>query len=108
MMMRLAKKIGRVTWSVAALASLSLSSSLGIASRRRSTASVTTMAPSTRMPKSMAPSDRRFADTWVRFNSENTDTNARGMLTATTTALFGLPRNRIKIRKTSVIPSRMV
>ncbi len=108
MMMRLAKKIGRVTCRVAALASLSLSSSPGMASRRRSTASVTTIAPSTRIPKSMAPSDNRLADTCVSFSSENTDTSAIGMLTATTNALRGLPRKMIRIRNTSAMPSRIV
>ena len=107
-MIRLAKKIGRVTCRVAALASSSLSTSLGRASRRRSTDSVTTMAPSTRMPKSIAPSDSRFADTCVRLSSENTDTRASGMVTATTSALRGLPRNRIRIRKTRPMPSRIV
>ena len=80
-MMRLAKNIGRVTCTAAALTSLSLSSSVGMASRRRRIASVTTIAPSTRMPKSIAPSDSRLADTCVRLSSENTATSASGMVT---------------------------
>ena len=56
----------------------------------------------------MAPRDSRLADTWVRLRSENTDTSASGMVTATTSALRGLPRNMIRIRNTRPMPSAMV
>ena len=61
MMIKVEKKIGRATWRAAARISASLSGSPGLASRRRRIASTITMAPSTMMPKSIAPSDSRLA-----------------------------------------------
>ncbi len=54
-------------------------SSCGRASRRRRIASDMTMAPSTMMPKSMAPSDRRLAGISVRCMAMKTATSASGM-----------------------------
>ena len=62
MMIRVAKKIGRATWLVADLTSSSVNGSVGFDSRLRNMFSATTIAPSTMMPKSRAPSDSMLAD----------------------------------------------
>ena len=82
MMIAVAKKIGRATWRAASRASASVSGSFGFASRRRKIASVITMAPSTMMPKSMAPSDSRLAEIPVWFIRMKATTIANGMVTA--------------------------
>src|SRR5215831_17454086 len=97
MMIRVAKKIGRATWPVADLTSSSVNSSVGFDSRRRRMFSVTTIAPSTITPKSSAPSDSMLADMWAAFIRTKMETTASGMVTATTSALRGLPRNSIRL-----------
>ena len=107
-MIRVAKKIGRATWLVADLTSSSVNSSVGFASRRRRMFSVTTIAPSTITPKSSAPSDSMLADIWAAFIRTKMETTASGMVTATTSALRGLPRNSIRTTITRPMPSSTV
>jgi hypothetical protein len=108
MMMSVAKKIGRATWLAAPTARFWVSSSSGMRSRRRSSASVTTMAPSTMTPKSMAPSENRFAGMWNRVISTKTVASATGMVAATISDTRALPRNRNRITHTRTTPSAMV
>ncbi len=104
-MTRVAKKIGRMTWPAADATSSVLSTVVGFASRRRRIASVTTIAPSTMTPKSIAPSENRFAGIFVACIKMNTVTSDSGIVTATTRALRGLPRNRINTMQTRPTPS---
>ncbi len=80
----------------------------GLASRRRRIASVITMAPSTMMPKSMAPSDSRLAGILVWYIRMNATTIANGMVMPTISALRGLPRNRMSTISTRPMPSKTV
>ncbi len=108
MTMILAKKIGRATLVVATMASLSLIGCVGFSSRRRRIDSITTMAPSTMMPKSIAPSDSRLAGMCDSRMAMKAISRDRGITVATISALRGLPRKRIKTRMTRPMPSIMV
>ncbi len=108
MMTSMPKKIGRVTWRAAARMSLPCSSLSASSSRRRRMFSITTMAPSTMMPKSIAPSDSRLAGIlkWcIRMNAVSSDS---GIVMATMIAARGLPRNSSSTIDTSVMPSMSV
>ncbi len=107
-MISVAKKIGRATWPVVSSTSSASSARSGFSSRRRSIASVTTIAPSTMMPKSIAPSENRLAGMCSRFIAMNTATSASGIAVAATNALRGLPRNRISTMQTRPTPSSTV
>lgn len=69
---------------------------------------MTTIAPSTMMPKSIAPSENKLAGILVALMMMKTVTSAIGIATAATMALRGLPRNRIKTMQTRPIPSSTV
>src|SRR3981081_2990726 len=67
MIMSVAKKIGLTTCLRVCTTSLSSSARPGSASRRRISASVTTIAPSTMAPKSIAPGARGFGGRRVKM-----------------------------------------
>src|SRR5215470_2730693 len=87
MMINVAKNIGLAIWRTARSASVSERYSFGLASRRRRTASTTMMGAFTIIPKSMAPSDRRFAGTLVKFIRMKAISIHIGMVMATISAL---------------------
>ena len=76
-------------------------------SNRRKIFSITTTAESTMMPKSMAPSEIRFAGMWRRSSSAKAPSSATGTASATTSAERQLPRprNKISTSNTSAMPS---
>ncbi len=92
MMMAMAKNIGRATCVAASRASSSLSGSVGFSSRMRRMFSSMTMAPSTMMPKSMAPSDSRFAGMSVKCIKMNAMSSAIGIVMATIMAAPRCPK----------------
>ena len=108
MMIAVAKKIGRATWRAASRTSDSVSGSFGFASRRRRIASVITIAPSTMMPKSIAPSESRLTEIFVWNIKMNATTIANGMVMPTISALRGLPRKRMSTMSTSPMPENTV
>ena len=63
---------------------------------------------STTRPKSMAPTDRRLADSPRTVISRMANSRAKGMVIATITALRRLPRNSHWITKISTMPSTML
>ena len=71
----------------------------------RSTFSTITTEPSTSIPKSSAPSERRFAGTWVASRRIEAKRSANGIVAATISALRTLPRNKKSTPVTSSIPS---
>ena len=81
---------------------------VGLLSRSRSTVSIITMAPSTRMPKSMAPSDSRLAGTPLTFISTKAMSSASGMVMATMRAPRRLRRKSISTTMTSSMPTSRV
>ena len=108
MMIRVAKKMGLATsitrWSV----SLPVRGTDGSSSRNFRIVSIITIAPSTRMPKSMAPRLSRLAGMPVRCIRMKATSREIGMVAATMSALFGLPRKMSRIPMTSSIPNRSV
>ncbi len=72
---------------------------------RRTRFSAITTAPSTIRPKSIAPSDMRFADTPVRRIPMKPLSIARGMTPATMSAARKLRRNTNRTATTSAEPS---
>ena len=82
---------------------------VGSASRLRRIASVTTIAPSTMMPKSIAPSESRLAGMFVRCIRMNTATRAkRDGHPRRSARMRGLPRNRMSTMQTRPMPSMTV
>ncbi len=108
MMMRLAKKIGRATCSAADRASLSDSSASGCASRRLRIVSTSTIDPSTMIPKSIAPSESRFAGMFVRCMHMNANRSDSGMVSAMSSAPRMLPTNSSTTTVTRMSPSDKV
>ena len=108
MMMRVAKKIGLATAAIRSTAVSRLSISVGRSSRRRIIVSIITIDPSTRIPKSMAPSESRLAGTSVKCIRINATSNDIGMAIATRNAARGLPKKQISTAMTSNIPNSNV
>ncbi len=111
MMIMIEKKISRPTScedaSVRRMIPAACSS--GVASRyRRMMLSTITTAPSTMMPKSMAPRERRFAGIPVTFIMRNAKSMETGIVVATTSADRTLPIKNTKTTTTIVIPSHNV
>ena len=108
MIISVENRIGRAT-SVARRTTPSLESSTsGRLSRPLRIVSIITIAPSTSIPKSIAPSDSRLAGIsviFIRIKAINSD---NGIVTATSSAPRQLPRNRINTSTTSSIPSNSV
>ena len=69
---------------------------------------MTTIAPSTMMPKSIAPSDSKFAGMLVKRIKINAIRIDSGMVVATISELRGLPKNSISTKITRPMPSTMV
>lgn len=67
--------------------------------------STTITAPSTMMPKSMAPSDRRLAGIPMTDKPRNVPSKASGMMAATMAAARRFFRNRYSTTVTSSAPS---
>ena len=98
------KRIGRPT-SLARCAMLFSSRyCLGLSSRFLRIVSSITIAPSTIIPKSIAPSDRRLAGISVRCIRIKAISNDTGIVIDTNNAPRQLPRNRISTRNTKAIP----
>ncbi len=108
MIMRVAKKIGLAT-SFARLAIVFTVSSLsGLSSRFFRIVSIITMAPSTIIPKSIAPNESKFAGMLVTFININATSREIGIVIATNKAPRQLPNTTIRIRITKPIPSNIV
>ncbi len=60
---------------------------------------------STMMPKSTAPIDRRLADLPRRYKTEKANRSAKGMFSATITALRTLLKNISRMTETRAMPS---
>ena len=60
---------------------------------------------STMMPKSTAPIDSRLADLPRKYRTENENSSASGMLTATISAVRTLLMNIIRMITTSAMPT---
>ena len=102
------KKIGRATSVVRRRIESSVNTSSGCRSRFFSTVSIITIDPSTRIPKSIAPNDNRFAGisvTCIRIKAINRD---NGMVKATSNAPRQFPKKRISTSTTNTIPSKSV
>ncbi len=116
MMIAAEKKIGLPTRSAARSMTPSLPGSSGLVRRMmggwcaRALKMVSTMitVASTTSPKSMAPTESRFADSPRASMISTAKNRAKGMVAATIRALFRLPRNNSWIRKISTIPSTML
>ena len=63
---------------------------------------------STMMPKSMAPIDKRFADSPLSTRMTTANRSAKGMVADTISALRRSPRNSHWIRKIRVTPITML
>ena len=108
MMMMVEKKIGRATSAAISPIDFSCNTSRGLSSRFLRMVSIMTIAPSTIIPKSIAPNDSRFAGIFVKCIKINAISNAIGIVIATNNAPFQLPRKIIRTMITNVIPSSNV
>ena len=72
---------------------------------RRAMFSAMMTAPSTMMPKSMAPIDSRPMGMLVKYISTRANSSEKGIVTATRAAMDGRPRNSNNTSTTSVMPS---
>ena len=97
MMISIEKSVGRPTCTVASW----ITAAIDCRSRgpewwesRRKIFSTTITAPSTMMPKSIAPSDRRLAGMPRSLSPTNVLRSESGMMSATIPAERKLPRNR--------------
>ena len=108
MMMIVEKKIGLATSAMRRMVRRASSGLSGASSRSFSSVSVITIAPSTRMPKSMAPSDSRLAGMPVRCIRMKATSSEIGMVAATIRALSGLPRKISRIPITRSMPKKSV
>src|SRR5258705_333224 len=108
MMINIEKNVGRPTSTVASsmtsrsapLSALFLSSP-----SRRKTFSTTMTAPSTTMPKSIAPRERRLAGMPRQVSPMNVASSESGIRIATIAAARKLPRNSSNTKVTSIAPS---
>ena len=66
--------------------------------------STITTAPSTIIPKSIAPIDSRFAGMFAQSRQMNENSSANGMVTATMSAVRTLNRKRPSTTSTSTMP----
>ena len=87
MMIRTANVSGRATSTAACWTSRTTRCPVGLRRDRwRTMFSAMMTAPSTMIPKSIAPSDRRFAGTFRRSMNTKAKSSDRGMVSATITA----------------------
>ena len=108
MMTTMPKKIGRATVAVASSTSRGVSALPSPSSNLRRMLSITTIAPSTTMPKSIAPSESRFAGILKWCMQMKAVSSASGIVTATINAARGLPRYSSSTSVTSSMPSSSV
>ena len=102
------KNIGRATSAILFTVEVGSSFLEGSFSRSFSTVSAITIDASTRIPKSIAPMDRRLAGMSVSHMRINAIMSENGIANATTNALRGFPRKIIRIAMTSIIPKTNV
>lgn len=76
--------------------------------RRCRMCSTITSEPSTIMPKSMAPSESRFAGIPARYMQTNANSGDKGIVGAVRNAAFALPRKNSKTSVTTTRPSASV
>ena len=107
-MIRVEKNIGRATSFARFAIVLTVSSFSGLSSRFFNIVSIITMAPSTMIPKSIAPKESKFAGMLVTFIKMKAINKEIGIVIATKSAPRQLPNTIIRIRITSPIPSIMV
>ena len=108
MTINMEKNVGRPTATVASrIASRrdDRSRRMACPDKRRNTFSTTMTAPSTMIPKSIAPSERRLAGIPRSVRPMNVASSERGMITATIAAARTLPRNKSSTAPTSMAPS---
>ena len=67
-----------------------------------------TMAPSTIIPKSIAPKESKLAGIWVKCMSINAINKDNGIVMATRSAPRQLPRKMMRTKITRIIPSKRV
>ena len=108
MMMSVEKKMGRATSVVRLMIESSVNISSGWRSRFFKMVSIMTMAPSTIMPKSMAPNDSKLAGISVTCIRRKAMRSANGIVNATNSAPRQLLRNKMSTSTTSIIPSNRV
>ncbi|MNK70526.1 hypothetical protein D3C87_899500 [compost metagenome] len=106
--MMVAKKIGLATSAIFVVKVCSNNGASGFSSLFFRMVSSITMAPSTIIPKSIAPKDNRLAGISVKCINIKAINNESGMVMATNRAPRQLPRKRISTRMTSTIPSSSV
>ena len=106
--MRVAKNIGRATSFARLAIVLTVSSFSGLSSRFFKMVSIITMAPSTIIPKSIAPNDNKLAGMLVTFINIKAINKEIGMVMATSNAPRQLPSTIIRMRITNPIPSIIV
>ena len=96
MMMTMENPVGRPTSVTASRMTRTrvLTSLISAAPRRRKMFSMTITAPSTMMPKSIAPSDSRLAGIFITVSPRKVPSRASGMMIETIAAARALPRNR--------------
>ena len=108
MMISIEKNVGRPTCRAAAsIRPFTLTGSLACFSSAilRNTFSTTITAPSTMIPKSIAPSDSRFAGIPLMVSPMNVAISESGISAATMVAERRFPRNRNSTSITSRAPS---
>ena len=97
------KKIGRATSVVRRKIESSVNTSSGCRSLFFKTVSIITIATSTKIPKSIAPKESRFAGifvTCIKIKAINRD---KGMVKATNKAPRQLPKNKISTKTTNTL-----
>ena len=107
-MIRVAKNIGLATSFILAAVSFPLRGRLVSSSLNLRMVSIMTMAPSTSIPKSIAPRLSRLAGMPVIFIRMNATRREMGIVMATARALFMLPRKISNILITRSIPNSKV
>ena len=108
MMMSIENKVGRPTSVVASMMTCRRSAS-DMSSRsllkRCMMFSITITAPSTMMPKSMAPKDNKLAGTPMILSPKNVANKDSGMMTTTAKLARRLDKNTYSTKATSKAPS---
>ena len=108
MMISIENKVGRPTSLAASIITLRRSASFMpsfFSASRCMMFSITITAPSTMMPKSIAPRLSRLAGTPMIFRPKNVDSNASGMITTTARLARTFDKNRYSTSATSSAPS---
>ncbi|MNV23120.1 hypothetical protein D3C71_1141220 [compost metagenome] len=107
-MISVAKNMGLATSAIFCAIVFSCSRPSGSSSLFLRMVSSITMAPSTIIPKSIAPKESKLAGIWVKCIRIKAINKDNGIVMATKSAPRQLPRKIIRTKITKIIPSRRV